>query len=114
MKRMPLLVLLLLATAGSEAQKTDGYSVTVHVTAAHSILVPDRVAPFKVQQLDATIAGKKFQLSATSNGSLLALGDYNAKLVQDDHKVPYESLQIYEFQFPDKKTVRFTVTGQSE
>jgi len=44
----------------------------------------------------------------------LALGDYKAKLVRDEHKTSYESAQVYEFLFPDKKTRRFEVVGQSE
>jgi len=46
--------------------------------------------------------------------NLLALGDYKAKLVKDDHKTPYESIRMYEFQFPDKKTRKFAVAGQTE
>ena len=46
--------------------------------------------------------------------TLLALGDYKAKLVQDVHKTTYESSQAYEFLFPDKKTRRFFVVGQTE
>jgi hypothetical protein len=45
---------------------------------------------------------------------LLALGDYKAKLVKDEHKTTYGSNQVYEFLFPDKKTRQFTVVGQTE
>jgi hypothetical protein len=44
----------------------------------------------------------------------LALGDYKAKLVKDEHKKTYESLQEYEFLLPDKKTRKFSVVGQTE
>ena len=38
--------------------------------------------------------GKKYELeSETTANMLLSLGDYKAKIVRDDHKVTYESLQ---------------------
>jgi hypothetical protein len=44
----------------------------------------------------------------------LALGDYKAKLVKDEHESAYDSYQVYEFLLPDKKTRKFVVVGQSE
>jgi hypothetical protein len=46
--------------------------------------------------------------------SLLALGDYKAKLVQDVHETTDESSEAYEFLFPDNKTRKFFVVGQTE
>jgi hypothetical protein len=66
------------------------------------------------QRLDVTIDGKKYELAATGNGWLLALGDYKAKLVKDAHRGTYDSFQIYEFLFPDQKTRKFNVVGQTE
>jgi hypothetical protein len=45
---------------------------------------------------------------------VLALGDYQAKLVRDDHETGYESDKVYEFLFSDKKTRNFRVIGQRE
>jgi len=114
MKKVLLLAVLLLPTLYARAQNTSGYAVIVHVSASSTVLVPHPTGPSLQQELKVTIDGKKYDLSAPSDGSLLALGDYKAKLVQDNHKTRYESFQIYEFQFPDKKTVRFTVIGQRE
>lgn len=66
------------------------------------------------QKLDVTIDGKKYELAATGNGYLLALGDYKAKLVKDAHMGTYDSLRIYEFLFPDQHTRKFNVVGQTE
>ena len=44
----------------------------------------------------------------------MAPGDYKAKLVKDEHLTAYESTQIYEFLFPDKKTRKFIVVGETE
>jgi hypothetical protein len=53
-------------------------------------------------------------MSGSVKNLVLALGDYKAKLVQDDHKTAYDSLQVYEFLFADKKTRKFEVVGQME
>jgi hypothetical protein len=46
--------------------------------------------------------------------ALLALRDYKAKLLKDEHKTTYDSYQTYEFLFADKKTRGYIVVGQSE
>lgn len=64
--------------------------------------------------LDVVIASKKYELrSELSIVHLLALGDYKAKLVKNDHNTAYDSLQVYEFLFPDK-TRTYVVVGQTE
>ena len=45
---------------------------------------------------------------------MLEIGDYKAKLIRDEHHTKYDSLQVYEFLFPDKKTRKFEVVGQTE
>jgi hypothetical protein len=72
--------------------------------------------------LAVIIEGKKYELESAAlfkanleaGVTLLALGDYKAKLVQDIHNTTYESSQAYEFLFTDKKTRKFFVVGQSE
>jgi hypothetical protein len=114
MKKMSLLVVIVLAALGAAAQKPDDHAITVHVSSARTILTPANGGAIQYQQLNVSINGKKYELRAISDGSLLTLGDYKAKLAEDKHKTPYESLQAYEFLFSDGKTVKFTVTGQSE
>ena len=46
--------------------------------------------------------------------AMLEIGDYKAKLIRDEHHTKYDSLQVYEFLFPDKKTRKFEVVGQTE
>ncbi len=105
MKRAALFVLLF-ATLAPAATPPDEYSINVHVTSSYNTS--------SGQQLDVVIGAKKYQLTAVTNGYLLGLGDYKAKLLKDEHKTPYESMQYYEFLFPDKKTRKFVVTAQSE
>ena len=107
MKKITLAVLLMLsafAWAGATPNPTD-YIINVHVTRAHY--------SHSLQKLDVVINEKKFELEG-SESMLLALGDYKAKLVKDDHRSSYGSSQEYEFLYPDQKIKRFWVIGQSE
>jgi|SRR5947209_6933483 len=121
MKITSIFALLLFATFSWAAPNPDEYSINVHVSASHWVMDPN-LSKFAqaLQKLDVIIDGKKYELEAISYGNLravtplLALGDYKAKLIQDQHKVTYESSQMYEFIFPDKKTMKFNVVGQSE
>jgi hypothetical protein len=110
MKKSALFVLLLLATLAPAAPAPQEYSINVHVTSSF-VVAGSGLGP---QMLDVIIEGKKYELSSPYNGYLLGLGDYTAKLIKDEHKSTYESLQTYEFLFPDKKTRKFQVVGQSE
>lgn len=122
MRKAVLVVLLLLGTLASAAPNPDEYSVNVHVTSSYWVMAPSTVGPQPVQRLAVIIDGKKYELEApatiranlNAGVTLLALGDYKARLVQDVHKTTYESSQAYEFLFPDKKTRRFFVVGQTE
>lgn len=117
-----LLALLLLAvTLTPVAAAPDDYSVSVHVAAVHWTTYPSITqGSTPALKLDATIAGKKCELlgdafdRSKAGVTLLVPGDYKAKLIKDEHKAPYLSLQTYEFQFPDKKTMKFYVVGVSE
>jgi len=108
MKRAALFVLLI-ATLAPAAPAPDEYSINVHVTSSYLLAGGG-------QGLDVVIHAKKYQLGGdpTRGSSLLVLGDYKAKLVKDEHQTAYESTQQYEFLFPDNKTRKFTVIGQSE
>jgi hypothetical protein len=109
MKRAALFVLLLLATLAPAAPAPDEYSINVYVTSSYTIS-----GASGGQGLDVVIHAKKYQLGGVARGGLLALGEYKAKLVKDEHQTAYESHQEYEFLFPDNKTRNFEVIGQSE
>jgi len=107
-KMIPLAVLFfsVLAWAGDGSHAAD-YTVNVHVSSSST----DRAGH---QVLDVVIDAKKFELrSELSIGHLLALGDYKAKLTRNDHPTAYDSVQVYEFLFPDK-TRPYVVVGQTE
>lgn len=115
------LVVLLFSTIAWAAPNPDDYPIKVHVISSHWIMAPAiLVGPQAVQRIGVLIDGKKYELEAPAalranlqaGVTLLALGDYKAKLVQDVHKTTYESSQAYEFLFPDNKTRKFFVVGQ--
>ena len=75
--------------------------------------------PIAVLRLLAIIDGKKYTLDALTffnyaKVTLLEVGDYKAKLVRNVHRTAYESSQTYKLLFPDGKTRKFVVVGQSE
>jgi len=99
--------------AAPQAKQAE-YNVNVHVSASRMVLHGES-AP-RYQCLNATIDGRKYELeSIRAVQKLLMPGDYKARLVTDEHgKGDYDSWQMYEFQFSDKKTRQFLVVGQLE
>ena len=122
MKKAVLFVLLLFGTLTLAAPNPNEYCINVHVNSSFWGMAASLLSGLQpVQRLAVTIDGKKYELEAPATRAnpnagvtLLALGDYKAKLVQDVHKTTYESSQAYEFLFPDQKTRKFFVVGQTE
>jgi hypothetical protein len=110
MKRAALIILLLFGTLVPAARTPDEYPITVHLTSSY--FMGGTVS--HDQGVDVVIDGKKYSLTGEGDMALLALGDYKAKLVKDEHQTSYEFLQEYEILLPDKKTRKFTVVGHSE
>jgi hypothetical protein len=110
MKKIVLAIFLFLsahAWAAADPNPAD-YTVNIHVSSS-SIDNGGR------EGLNVVINRKNYELLCEcAPNSLLALGDYKAKMVKDEHKTTYDSLQVYEFLFPDNKTRRFEVVGQTE
>lgn len=95
------------ATLAPAAPAPDEYSINVHVTSSYLFGGGNG--------LDVVISAKKYQLGGFPPAlGLLAPGDYKAKLIKDKHLTAYRSDQEYEFLFPDTKTQKFNVVGQSE
>lgn len=121
MKKVAIAVLLFSSLAWA-APRPDEYSTKVHVVSSRWVMEPAvLVGPPPVQRLGVIIDGKKYELEAPApranlqaGVTLLALGDYKARLVPDVHKASYESSQAYEFLFPEGKTRKFFAVGQSE
>jgi hypothetical protein len=108
-KKIALVVLLLSAFvwAGTPPKPGD-YTINVHVSKSY-------FGERGEQMVKAVIDGKKYEMAARPDyPMLLALGDYKAKLVKDQHRGTYSYQQEYEFLFSDQKTKKFRVVGQTE
>jgi hypothetical protein len=109
-----LLFLVAHAWAASEPNPSD-YTTKVHVSSSRLVVEVPNGLPLDYQVLDVVIDAKKYELkSGPVKNVVLVPGDYKAKLIQDEHKTTYDSLQVYEFLFPDNKVRRFEVVGQIE
>ena len=114
--RNGMIFLLLISAFGWAQSGADDYPVHVHVITSQWVVVPTSIGPQSAQRIGVVIDGKKYELEAEARGriALLNLGDYKAKLIEDNHKTTYEATETYEFQFSDKKTTKFVVVSQSE
>jgi hypothetical protein len=109
-KKTTLVVLLILSTFAwaKPIPNPADYTINVHVSKSY---FGERGS----QMVKAVIDGKKYELVARPDyPMLLALGDYKAKLVKDEHRGTYGFRQEYELLFPDQRTRRFSVVGQTE
>lgn len=90
------------------------YNINVHVSASRTVKHSESAPGY--QHLDVTIDGRKYELeSVLGVRDLLMPGDYKARLLTGEHgQGDYDSRQVYEFQFSDKRTRDFLVVGQSE
>lgn len=112
MTKLALAVLLLSSFAlAADTSNPADYNITVHVSSSRIVLEGNE---FPFQELNVTVDGKKYVLRCRSINALLPLGDYKAKLARDEHRTAYDSSQAYEFLFPDKKTRKYDVVGQTE
>jgi hypothetical protein len=111
MKKLAFVVLSFCAVAWAADPNAAEYSINVHVSSSRMVW---EGSPALSQKLDVIIEGKRYELFASNINALLALGDYKAKLVRDEHRTGYDSFQVYEFLLPDKKTRKFTVVGLTE
>jgi hypothetical protein len=97
----------------AEAPNPADYTTNVHVSISRIVHYQQTLFTYS-EMLNVVIDGKKYELESGFPDMLLALGDYKAKLIKDEHKGAYDSLQIYEFLLPDQKTRKFRVVGQME
>ena len=64
---------------------------------------------------DVVVDGKKYEPTALgAKTGIINTRRYKARFVQDEHRTSYDSFQEYEFLFPDKKTRKLLVPGQTE
>ena len=105
MKYVVLLSLLMMTPRCSAARNEKDYPITIQVISS---------ANFNgVQDLDVVIDGQNLELRGPlGKYGALECGDYQAKLVKDQHKLR-EWKQAYELLLPDNKTRRFSAVRKS-
>jgi hypothetical protein len=117
MKKFAFLFFLFSVTVFAQSKPSD-YSIAVHVTASRIVAeLWGKDDLHFAQQLTATIDGKKYELKYSKQFggvSLLRVGDYSAKLIEQNNANSYELNQVYEFKFADGKTRKFDVIGMEE
>jgi hypothetical protein len=98
------------------ATPTYVYPIKVHISGLHY-----RIEGLAwVMYADAVVDGKKLELNGGQYSRFtkfykLPLGDYQARLLNDSHKIDGTPMfQDYELALPDKTVWRCTVTGFSE
>jgi hypothetical protein len=108
----------LIGTPAWAAPQAAQYTVDVHVTASHTIHECDSVlgsvACGKKLHINVIIDGKKFVLDGGIDDYLLRLGDYKAKVVQDQAQGAAEYKRQYEFLFADGTKRKFAVISEEE
>ena len=102
------------------AKPGDDYPIKAHISAIRYRAEPIGSGEAAgVVYVDAVLNGKKLELRGDREAPFqyykLALGDCQARLVKDPHKMGNTPIfQVYDVVLPDKTVGRFTVTGISE
>ncbi len=124
MKKIVFTLLLLCVTSAFASPNPAEFTETLHVTNSHLILNPLGHDPIPHQQLNVIVGGKKYELYGTSitaisddagtPAGVLPVGDYKAKLIQENLKPAYLLFRSYQILLPDGKTITLRVIGQDE
>lgn len=124
MKKAFFPILLMVPVLAWPKPKPADYALTVQVQSSRLVLECDKglggLACGRSLYLNVVIDGKKYELDAGGYDYLLRVGDYKAKLLPDDSSASdnppaaYEYRRNYEFLFPDGKTRKFSVVGESQ
>lgn len=97
-----LIVALITLNPTAAAPKHVDYPLTAHVRESGKSGI--------YQYVIARVNGKWYRLTASAiNHERLLEGDYPVRLIKETHSPFYESGQIFEFSFPDKKTRKYKV-----
>jgi hypothetical protein len=122
MKKVLISILLIAPSVGwTEKPKPNpaDYTITVHVQSSQLVEFSGDVTQGSSvsgwqQKLSVIIDGKKYELQSGFKIELLRVGDYKAKITEDETLHSYEYLRTYEFLFPDGQTRQYFVVGESE
>ncbi len=127
MKRALIAILFLAPTLAWGKPKPADYTLVVHVQSSDLVTWCYEVLghPFceTKQHLNVVIGGKKYELNGNDDDNgVLRTGNYKARMLTgDDSDIPeapraYEIYNTdgYEFLFPDGKSRKYSIVGESE
>ncbi len=118
MKKLLFTLLLLMPALVCQAKEKPApnpadYTVSVHVQSSR-LVYEDRFARYK-QDLTVLIDGKKYDLyDSEYHNDLLRVGDYKAKIVEDENNHSFEYRRIYELLLPNGETRQYMVVAETE
>ncbi|MGH9587552.1 MAG: hypothetical protein ACRD3F_11410 [Acidobacteriaceae bacterium] len=122
MRNLVIAAVLMCPVAVWSQQNSDpAYPITVHVVSSRIMTeqqTSGRDTP--VERLEVLIKGKKYALQGyapkvtITRYGVIAPGDYAAALTDDHSKGTYLYHQEYKIKFPDGKTAKFKLIGESE
>ncbi|HEY1219607.1 MAG TPA: hypothetical protein VGF03_11760 [Bryobacteraceae bacterium] len=102
-----------LAWAAKPAPSPADYSITVHVQSSRLNVLEGRSNP-NFQHLTVLIDARKYELESVGGPGVIRVGDYKARIAQDETKRAYEYQRTYEFLFTDGTARQFRVVGEGE
>ena len=127
MKRAGIALLVAMPVLAWGKPNPADYTVAVHVQSSQLVTacigIGDHAFCGIKQHLQVVVGGRKLELNSKSEGdAVLRTGDYKAKVLIDDQTDvgdPAPAYEIrfsdtYEFLFPDGKTRKYSVVGESE
>ncbi len=125
MKKAFFSVLILIPALTWAKPNAADYAIAVHVQSSQLVnacyVILGHVTCDTRQHLNAVIDGRKYELNCNGDFDvLLRTGDYKARLLPDEPRAGdyqpgnYEYRKQYEFLFPDGKTRKYQVVGESE
>ncbi len=115
-KKILLAVLLLSSVCFAANNKNDKFNLNIHVTSSTLTFNGSTCT----NQLNIVVDGTNYQLVGGCDHQEdvhygpLKPGDYKARLTTDDHSRSYLTVQTYEILYPDNRTRKFEVIGNSE
>ena len=118
-----LILLSSVAVIAQEAKPNpDDYTVDVHVRSSRLVDSCSRVSNGTsvcvwVHELKVEIDGKNYDLHSETlkwYAGILRTGGYKARVLKQDAKRSYEYNRTYELLFPDGRTRKYMVDGESE
>ncbi len=107
------------AALGRTKAVKPSYPIRVRVMASKYAVIPSQFPGSGgdlIDELTVMIGGKKYLWAAPTGRkkSLFRPGNYQARVISDEHYAPYEVRRQYRMLLPDGKTIKVMLMGMKE